>query len=149
MTIYHVANVRDQQCVILQNAIGVLPEEGLDSSGRTIVHIDFPINNPSEWVETHYWDGAEWKTRDPRPNDYCTWDPETSSWTWSIEDVMVDVRLMRDRLLRLSDWTQIPDAPLSEDDKMLWAIYRQDLRDVPQNNTNINSVDDVVWPTAP
>jgi len=149
MKIYHVANVRDQQCVILQNAIGVLPEEGLDSSGRTVVHIDFPIPNPAEWVETHYWDGSEWQTREKRPNDYCTWDAETSSWSWTIEDLMTDIRLMRDRKLRSSDWTQLPDSPLSTDMKNAWAGYRQELRDITDVLEGIESLDDVPWPDTP
>ena len=149
MTIHHVACIRGQECVILQNAIGIIPEEGVDSSGRTVVYIDFPISNPSEWMETHYWDGSSWQDRDPRPNAYSYWSEEESNWVWNHEDIMNEVRHTRTRKLRQSDWTQMSDSPLSEDDKMLWAIYRQDLRDVPQNNTNINSVDDVVWPTAP
>lgn len=149
MKIYHVANVRDQQCVILQNAIGVLPEEGLDSSGRTVVHIDFPIPNPAEWVETHYWDGSEWQTREKRPNDYCTWDAETSSWSWSIDDLMVDIRLIRDKHLRLSDWTRLDDTGLSEESKSEWAVYRQGLRDITENLGGIESLDDVIWPIKP
>lgn len=149
MKIYHVANVRDQQCVILQNAIGVLPEEGLDSSGRTVVHIDFPIPNPAEWVETHYWDGSEWQTREKRPNDYCTWDAETSSWSWSIDDLMVDIRLIRDKHLRLSDWTRLDDTGLSEESKSEWAVYRQGLRDITENLDGVESLDDVIWPIKP
>jgi hypothetical protein len=149
MKIYHVANVREQECVILQNAIGVLPEEGLDSSGRTVVHIDFPIPNPAEWVETHYWDGTEWQTRESRPNDYCTWDAETSSWSWSAEDLLTDIRLIRDKHLRLSDWTRLDDTGLSEESKSEWAVYRQGLRDITENLDNVRSLDEVFWPTRP
>lgn len=38
------------------------------------------------------------------------------------------VKLERNELLKNSDWTQLPDAPV---DKQLWAAYRQALRDLP------------------
>lgn len=43
-----------------------------------------------------------------------------------------EVRAERDRLLDSCDWTQLPDAPLTDAEKNLWAAYRQALRDVPQ-----------------
>ena len=42
------------------------------------------------------------------------------------------MRRYRDAKLRESDWTQIPDAPISQSERAQWAKYRQDLRDVPQ-----------------
>ncbi|EKO3881155.1 phage tail assembly chaperone [Vibrio metschnikovii] len=55
-------------------------------------------------------------------------------------------RINRAVKLKETDWTQIPDAPLSDDKKAEFATYRQALRDIPQNHTN---PDDVVWPTKP
>lgn len=52
----------------------------------------------------------------------------------------------RNRLLAACDWTQVPDSPLSSDDKAAWAAYRTELRNVPSQTgfpTNI------VWPTPP
>lgn len=42
-----------------------------------------------------------------------------------------NARIRRDRLLAQSDWTQMPDAPLGDAARALWAEYRQMLRDVP------------------
>ena len=56
------------------------------------------------------------------------------------------VRVERGRLLRDSDWTQMPDAPLTAAEKQTWAVYRQTLRDIPQD---FASPDAVVWPDAP
>jgi hypothetical protein len=39
-------------------------------------------------------------------------------------------RVSRDTLLKESDWTQMPDSPLTDEQKALWAAYRQELRDV-------------------
>ncbi len=42
------------------------------------------------------------------------------------------IREYRNRLLAESDWTQVPDAQLSDDEREVWREYRQALRDVPQ-----------------
>jgi hypothetical protein len=44
-----------------------------------------------------------------------------------------DTKFMRDKrnaLLTQSDWTQMPDSPLSDAKKAEWATYRQALRDI-------------------
>lgn len=53
------------------------------------------------------------------------------------------IRDKRNDLLDKSDYTQVPDFP---GDKEAWAIYRQKLRDIPQQFTNPTDVD---WPVAP
>lgn len=40
-----------------------------------------------------------------------------------------EVRAERDALLSASDWTQVADAPV---DSAAWAVYRQALRDIPE-----------------
>lgn len=42
-----------------------------------------------------------------------------------------NVRAQRDMLLGASDWTQMPDAPLTEKQREAWKAYRQALRDFP------------------
>jgi len=50
----------------------------------------------------------------------------------------------RNKLLELSDWTQLPDVPIAK--KQEWATYRQALRDVPtQQGFPFN----IEWPTRP
>ena len=60
-----------------------------------------------------------------------------------IEVVTEKVRLLRNDLLANTDWTQVNDAPV---DKVVWATYRQALRDVPSQSGFPNQV---VWPTKP
>lgn len=55
----------------------------------------------------------------------------------------------RNHLLYQSDYTQVPDSPLSDTKKAEWATYRQALRDLPQNYPDITSLDEVVWPEMP
>lgn len=57
-------------------------------------------------------------------------------------------RGMRDNLLANSDWTQMPDSPLNNEEKTNWQTYRQELRDLFNNFTYTN-LEDVNWPTPP
>jgi len=43
-----------------------------------------------------------------------------------------EVRHRRSFKLAQSDWTRLDDAPLTNEQKLKWATYRQALRDVPQ-----------------
>jgi hypothetical protein len=40
------------------------------------------------------------------------------------------IRLNRNIRLQLCDWTQMPDSPLSSQQRTAWAEYRQQLRDI-------------------
>lgn len=59
------------------------------------------------------------------------------------QDVEAAVRNERNRLLSESDWTQVADAPV---DQAAWAIYRQDLRDIPKQKGFPMKV---FWPVKP
>jgi len=43
----------------------------------------------------------------------------------------VENRNTRNALLASSDWTQMPDSPLTDEVKVSWATYRSSLRDLP------------------
>lgn len=55
-------------------------------------------------------------------------------------------RQIRDDLLAMSDWTQLPDVALSDEKKAEWAVYRQQLRDLNVNGDDPTELD---WPTQP
>lgn len=55
-------------------------------------------------------------------------------------------RETRNRLLLMSDWTQLADAPLTEEQKQAWSVYRQELRDLPNNPGFPDGFD---WPVQP
>ena len=57
-------------------------------------------------------------------------------------------RTTRNKLLTDSDWTQMNDSPLSNEDKTAWATYRQELRDMSDLASWPNIADDD-WPIAP
>ena len=83
------------------------------------------------------------------PNPHAEWNPETGDWSWDTELLEQDVRRERNRLLTLSDWTQMSDSPLSTDMKDAWATYRQELRDITNALDGIQSLEDVPWPNTP
>ena len=56
------------------------------------------------------------------------------------------IKYQRDLYLQQCDWTQLPDAVLTIEEKAAWQNYRQALRDIPQT---FNSPDEVVWPAMP
>jgi hypothetical protein len=71
-------------------------------------------------------------------------------------DYKNELRLLRDSKLIDSDWTQLVDAPLTEEQKILWQVYRQQLRDIPENIENEEDYKNMVldpnhplWPIAP
>ena len=57
-------------------------------------------------------------------------------------------RATRNKLLADSDWTQMNDSPLSNEDKTAWATYRQELRDLSDLDAWPH-LDDADWPVAP
>jgi hypothetical protein len=50
------------------------------------------------------------------------------------DELLQAVREQRDYLLSKCDWTQQPDVSLSEEKKREWRIYRQELRDITNEN---------------
>ena len=73
-----------------------------------------------------------------------------------------EIRSKRDRRLAASDWTQMPDSPLTSSKKAEWATYRQGLRSLPNDlaardafvsETATNPLDDTLgswsWPVKP
>lgn len=56
------------------------------------------------------------------------------------------LRSQRNLRLEACDWTQLPDSPLSVEDKALWSAYRQELRDLPENTEDALNPE---WPEQP
>jgi hypothetical protein len=57
------------------------------------------------------------------------------------------IRECRNRALSYSDWTQLADAPLTDQEQIeAWRIYRQALREMPENYL---TADEAIFPTPP
>jgi len=62
---------------------------------------------------------------------------------------LLDLKGYRTFLLQQCDWTQIPDVPLSSEDKAAWNTYRQTLRDLPSTLQTLSDIENLVWPFSP
>lgn len=72
------------------------------------------------------------------------WAAMKEEWEAGANDRAADkIRTERDAKLTSCDWTQVIDAPI---DQAAWAIYRQALRDIPDQEGFPNTVN---WPTEP
>lgn len=89
----------------------------------------------------------------PVRNEFGIW-----KQTWQVVDMNADeqiaadlrqagnMRAQRNLMIARTDWTQLPDAPLSAESKTAWATYRQALRDITSQAGFPWTVN---WPTQP
>jgi hypothetical protein len=90
-------------------------------------------------------DGGAYHPLPPKPSEHHVFDYTTKQWVdprtpeteWEL------VRAERNRRLVASDWTQLPDVAFV--DQQEWAVYRQALRDVTNQQDPFN----IVWPVPP
>jgi len=82
----------------------------------------------------------------PSPSPYAVFNFSTKQWVLNENLAIAEVSDQRQKLLYSSDWTQIPNNPLTAEKQAEWATYRQQLRDIPsQSGYPFN----VIWPTPP
>ena len=73
---------------------------------------------------------------------------EEAAWNAGAFDrAMADLRQRRDAMLKSCDWVMLSDSPIA--DKTAWETYRQSLRDITNNLTTVDDVNNVTWPTKP
>jgi hypothetical protein len=80
-----------------------------------------------------------------RPSEHHRFDWSTKVWALDAEKAWAAVRATRDRRLAESDWTTLPDVPLTDAQRAAWRAYRQALRDVTQQTDPLN----ICWPDRP
>jgi len=68
---------------------------------------------------------------------------------YTYPEAMAELRLERDARLNWSDWTQLPDVPLTPAAVAQWRAYRKALRDVPEAVQAQGWSGVVSWPTPP
>lgn len=92
------------------------------------------------------------QTKANKPSFFFVWSNDTFTWQdprdvqQKYNDAVDSINIQRVELLYKSDWTQIPNNPLTTEKQQEWADYRQQLRDITsQSGYPFN----VVWPTQP
>ena len=63
-----------------------------------------------------------------------------------IKSLEAQIRTTRDNYLKLTDFTQLADAPITDIAKEDYKVFRQQLRDILNNVTDPSKV---VWPPIP
>lgn len=67
----------------------------------------------------------------------------------TVEDIPMtaeEARAKRDKLLAATDWTQVLDAPIDAATREAYRVYRQALRDIPEQE---GFPETIIWPELP
>jgi hypothetical protein len=142
---------------ITQEDTGVYGEDGTVTNEGLIIHRIYDLEGLAhlgEFMQRYIWcnDLGWWKLVPEKPNNYAYWDGtiDPPGWNWDRSILVEDVKIHRARKLFETDWTQMPDSPLTSEQQAAWALYRQELRDLPSNlSGNEVTLDDVTWPVQP
>lgn len=137
-------------CVLDNGEIGYVASFDNDAdiplghAGYTFVPVD--IDMPDDFIIQSYYDFAAkiFHKKPPRPDGFFEWSLEEKKWVLNLEAATTSARNERRSRLASSDWTQLPDVPLTT--RNAWAEYRQALRDI----TNQPGYPlEIIWPTPP
>lgn len=74
---------------------------------------------------------------------------ESYNGEMTVEDVPMtaeEARAERNKLLEGSDWTQVLDAPIDAETREAYRVYRQALRDIPEQDGFPGTI---TWPELP
>ena len=115
-------------------------------NGLTAVQISSDLD-AQNLIETKYYIAGEWLTREARPNPWSDW--VNNEWNFNTDRFLLSLRFERNNNLSATDWTQLPDSPITEEKKLEWLVYREALRDVPETYAAATSLDEIIWPTKP
>jgi hypothetical protein len=117
-----------------------------DSSTCDAIGVDPVLTSPQPETtrfQTAYLDGVEQDALGNWVQKWLVSDWDVETIAAATETQWSQVRTQRNKLLADSDWTQLPDSPLSIIDKADWSTYRQQLRDVTLQADPFN----IVWPS--
>lgn len=104
-----------------------------------------------DWLEGNYPDdrfyiaNGQPVAMPSRPSAHHNFNYATKQWVADTDGAWGSVRAERNKKLRDTDWTQMPDSPFAAQQRQQWAAYRQALRDV----TNQADPFTINWPTPP
>lgn len=131
--------------------VGLLATQYVDGQ-ETDTHILLDVTDRDDVsiiLDQRLYLNGEWRPRPTRPGIYHSWDHEQQLWVFNAGIFLLDVRSTRDKKLLASDWTQMPDSPLTSEQRTAWATYRQALRELPATLTVEETMEEIAWPTPP
>jgi len=108
-------------CLLPDDAVAITPEQ----------HAQLMADQESGKVITVSSDGTPVAAAPPPPTP---------------DFLAAQARARRDQMLGASDWTQLPDAPLTADQQTAWRTRRQFLRDLPNQSKFPTKID---WGSDP
>jgi hypothetical protein len=115
-----------------------LPERIRLSDGRS--RTDSSTFTEEELANAGFTGPYNYPEYDDNYHESVSWNSELKQW----DIIPLPEKFFWDRLknrrnntLANSDWTQLPDAPITSEEKVAWAKYRQELRDIPSKIENI------------
>ena len=128
---------------------GMYPE----SQANLLMDDEHDVIFASASDHTHYVKNGSIVEYPERPSDDHEFDFILEQWVDTktddirAQEALEALRRERNIKLAMSDWTQLPDSPLNEEQKAAWAEYRQALRDIP--NTGGFEQNLIQWPQPP
>ena len=112
-------------------------------------HKDLTVIEGEYNYDTDYFVDGEVRKYPEKPQGFFEFDYVNKTWfdPRSVDEIYsqaaTEVKNKRKHLLDISDWTQVPDAPV---DQASWQVYRQALRDITeQEGFPLN----IIWPQPP
>ena len=122
---------------------------GVVYNGLTCVEIGIDAD-PLEYLQTKLYIDNAWTTRAVRPSHEHDWDASSASWVYNSDQGMANLRKDRNLKLTATDWTQIPDNTLTEEQVAEARVYRTSLRNITQGiSLPLTEPVTVTWPTPP
>ena len=77
-------------------------------------------------------------------------DAEEAAWeAGAFDRAMEDLRAKRNKDLQDSDWTQLSDNTLTNDQRQAWMRFRTELRNITDGLTTVEQVNNIDYPDKP
>lgn len=96
--------------------------------------------------ENYYYGSGTFIAKPVKPEGFFQFNNTTKLWAPDSIAATISVTSQRRELLISSDWTQLPNSPLTIEQQEQWASYRQELRDISKQ---VGYLTNVLWPNKP
>jgi len=131
--------------IVYNGETGEIQKTGICQDNDLSLQGEFVIEGFADGI-TQYIDKRLIKNKPKKPEGF--WDFDFFKKQWVPNKIAQEnfINITRNKLLQQSDWTQLPNNPLTLAKQEEWAVYRQQLRDITQQS---GYPFNVIWPTQP